>query len=144
MEFTVERGTLWMLQTRSAKRTARAAVNTAVAMAREGVISREEAVRRVEPDQVVQLLLPRFDPHELEAAQKAGRLLGQGIAASPGAAVGRVYFDADVAEQRARAGEQVVLARPETSPDDVHGLIASQGVLTSRGGATSHAAVVAR
>ncbi len=144
MEFTVERGTLWMLQTRSAKRTARAAVNTAVAMAREGLISREEAVRRVEPDQVVQLLLPRFEPQELEAAQKAGRLIGQGIAASPGAAVGRVYFDADVAERQARAGEPVVLARPETSPDDVHGLIAAQGVLTSRGGATSHAAVVAR
>ncbi|MSQ15479.1 MAG: pyruvate, phosphate dikinase [Dehalococcoidia bacterium] len=144
MEFTVERGTLWMLQTRSAKRTARAAVNTAVAMAQEGVISREEAVQRVDPDQVVQLLLPRFDPQDLEAAQKAGRLLGQGIAASPGAAVGRVYFDPDVAERQAKAGELVILARPETSPDDVHGLIAAQGVLTSRGGATSHAAVVAR
>ncbi|MBI4496523.1 MAG: pyruvate, phosphate dikinase, partial [Chloroflexi bacterium] len=144
LEFTVERGTLWMLQTRGAKRTARAAVKVAVDLTKEGTISHEEAVQRVEPAHVVQLLLPRFDPQEVEAAKAQGRLLGQGIAASPGAAVGRVYFDADTAEQKAREGEPVILARPETSPEDVHGMIAAQGVVTSRGGATSHAAVVAR
>jgi pyruvate,orthophosphate dikinase len=144
LEFTVERGTLYMLQTRSAKRTAAAAVKIAVDMANEGLISHEEALQRVEPSQIVQLLLPRFDTKAKEAAENEGRLLTTGLNASPGAATGKAVFDADRAQELGERGEAVVLVRAETNPDDVHGMIAARGILTSRGGATSHAAVVAR
>lgn len=144
LEFTIERGKLWMLQTRSGKRTARAAVKIAVDMVREGLITKEEAVLRVEPEQVDQLLHPRFDTKHKEAAAREGRLLAKGLNASPGAAVGFVVFDADRAAARARKGEDVILTRPETSPEDVHGMLAAKGILTQHGGATSHAAVVAR
>jgi pyruvate,orthophosphate dikinase len=144
VEFTVERGRLFMLQTRTAQRTAAAAVRIAVDMVNEGVITRDEALTRVQPDHVVQLLLPRFDPAAKERAVADGRLLTVGISASPGAAYGKAIFDPDRADELGHAGEKVILVRPETSPDDVHGMIPAQGVLTSRGGKTSHAAVVAR
>ena len=142
LEFTIERGTLYMLQTRSGKRTAPAAVKIAVELVNEGVISREEALQRVEPAQIVQLLLPRFDESAKESL--GDRLLGKGLNASPGAAVGQAIFDPDRAVAAKEAGEPVILVRIETSPDDVHGMLAAKGVLTARGGATSHAAVVAR
>ncbi|MGH7751070.1 MAG: PEP-utilizing enzyme, partial [Candidatus Dormibacteria bacterium] len=138
MEFTIERGTLYMLQTRTGKRTAEAAVKVAVDMVRERLITRQEAVRRVEPQQVDHLLHTRIDP------SATVKVLATGLAASPGAAYGKAVFDADRAEEMARSGEKVILVRIETNPDDVHGMIAAQGVLTSRGGRTSHAAVVAR
>lgn len=138
IEFTVERGRLYILQTRSAKRTASAAVNIAVDMVAEGLISGTEAVKRVSPDQVEQLLHPQVDPHI-----KYERI-AKGLPASPGAAVGRVVFSADEAADRGDKGEHIILVRPETTPDDIHGLFAAQGVLTSHGGMTSHAAVVAR
>ena len=144
LEFTVEKGHLYMLQTRSAKRTAPAAVKAAVDMVTEGLITREEAIKRVEPSQVYQLLLPRFDEAEKEKAKNEGRLLAKGLNASPGAAFGKAIFDADRAEVLGKAGTPVVLVRPETSPDDVHGMLVAKGILTARGGATSHAAVVAR
>jgi pyruvate,orthophosphate dikinase len=144
LEFTVEKGRLYMLQTRSAKRTAQAAVKVAVDMVEEGLISSEEAIKRVEPAQVYQLLLPRFDEAEKKRAEKEGRLLAKGLNASPGAATGKAVFDADRAEELGKAGTAVVLVRPETSPDDVHGMLVAKGILTARGGATSHAAVVAR
>ncbi len=144
MEFTVERGKLFMLQTRSGKRSAPAAIKIAVEMAREGLITRDEALLRVEPDQVQQLLLPRFRPEAVWQARERDEFLTKGLNASPGAAVGRAVFDADRAQEMGQNGERVILVRPETSPDDVHGLIAAQGVLTARGGMTSHAAVVAR
>ena len=144
MEFTVERGKLYMLQTRSGKRTAQAAVKIAVDMVKEGIITPEEAIMRVEPGHVVQLLLPGFDPAAKDAATREGRMLTKGLNASPGAAMGRAVFDPDRAEEWGSTGQKVVLVRTETSPDDVHGMIAAQGVLTARGGATSHAAVVAR
>ena len=144
VEFTVEQGKLFLLQTRSAKRSAKAAIKTAVDMYNEGLISKEEALMRVEPDQIYQLLLPRLDQSAKEAAAEAGQLITVAIGASPGGATGRVVFTADAAAAQGKRGVSVVLVRPETSPDDVHGLIASKGVLTSRGGATSHAAVVAR
>ncbi|HWS83784.1 MAG TPA: pyruvate, phosphate dikinase [Ktedonobacteraceae bacterium] len=144
LEFTVEKGRLYMLQTRSAKRNAQAAVTVAVNMVEEGLITREEAVKRVEPLQVYQLLLPRFDESEKRRAEKEGRLLAKGLNASPGAAYGKAIFDADRAEELGKAGTPVVLVRPETSPDDVHGMLVAKGILTARGGATSHAAVVAR
>src|SRR5258708_2994450 len=144
LEFTVEKGRLYMLQTRSAKRTAQAAIKVAVDMVEEGLISEEEAVKRVDPYQVYQLLLPRFDEDEKKKAEKAGRLLAKGLNASPGAATGKAIFDADTAEHLGKAGTSVVLVRPETSPDDVHGMLVAKGILTARGGATSHAAVVAR
>jgi pyruvate,orthophosphate dikinase len=144
LEFTIERGKLYMLQTRNAKRTAAAAVKVAVDMVNAETISKEEALLRVDPKHVVQLLLPRFEDSARAAAQSAGRLLAKGLNASPGAAVGKVVFDADRAAEQGGAGEAVVLVRPETSPDDVHGMIAAKGILTARGGATSHAAVVAR
>src|SRR5918999_824257 len=143
IEFTIERGTLYMLQTRSAKRTAPAAVKIAVEMANEGILSRDEAINRVDPAQVVQLLLPRFDEEAKGGAGGEARL-GKGLNASPGAAVGRAVFDPDRAVEMKEAGEPVILVRIETSPDDVHGMLAAKGVLTARGGATSHAAVVAR
>ena len=144
LEFTVEHGRLYMLQTRSGKRTAQAAIKVAVDMVREGLISEEEAVRRVEPSHVYQLLLPRFDEEEKKKAEREGRLLAKGLNASPGAATGKAVFDADTAERMGKAGTAVVLVRPETSPDDVHGMLVAKGILTARGGATSHAAVVAR
>ena len=142
LEFTIERGTLYMLQTRTGKRTAPAAVKIAVDMANEGVISREEALQRVDPAQIVQLLLPRFD--ESAKAGAADRFVAKGLNASPGAATGQAVFDPDRAVEAKAAGHPVILVRIETSPDDVHGMLAARGVLTARGGATSHAAVVAR
>jgi pyruvate,orthophosphate dikinase len=138
-EFTIEQGKLWMLQTRVGKRTGRAALRMAVDMTRQRSwkISREEAVGRVTADHLDQVLHPQF-------AEKPERLLTKGLAASPGAAVGKVYFDADDAAAASEAGEAVILVTSETSPEDVHGMIASQGILTSRGGLVSHAAVVAR
>src|SRR5581483_11537821 len=121
-----------------------AAVRIAADMVHEGLISKDEALLRVQPDHVVQLLLPRFDPAAKERAVQDGRLLTVGISASPGAAYGKAIFDPDRADQLGHAGEKVILVRPETSPDDVHGMIPARGVLTSRGGKTSHAAVVAR
>jgi pyruvate, orthophosphate dikinase len=144
LEFTVEKGRLYMLQTRSAKRNAQAAIKVAVDMVREGLISEEEAVKRVEPSQVYQLLLPRFDEADKKRAAGAGNLLAKGLNASPGAAAGKAVFDADTAEELGKKGVPVVLVRPETSPDDVHGMLVAKGILTARGGATSHAAVVAR
>jgi pyruvate,orthophosphate dikinase len=138
IEFTVERGKLWMLQTRSGKRTAKAALRMAVEMEGEGLIDREEAVRRVDPMALDQLLHPTLDP---EAARN---VLGSGLPASPGAAAGKIVLDADTAEQWVERGEKVILVRVETSPEDIHGMHAAQGILTARGGMTSHAAVVAR
>ena len=140
----LERGKLFMLQTRSAKRTARAAVKMAVDMVREGLIQKQEALRRVEPGQVDQLLLPTFDEKAVAKARAEGRYLGKGLNASPGAATGRAVFEADRAVEWKGKGETVLLVRPETSPDDFHGMVAAAGILTSRGGSTSHAAVVAR
>ena len=138
IEFTVERGKLWMLQTRSGKRTAKAALRIAVEMAGEGLISEEEAVQRVDPGALDQLLHPTLDP-------KAPRdVLTKGLPASPGAASGKIMFDADSAEKAAGMGESVILVRIETSPEDIHGMHAAKGILTARGGMTSHAAVVAR
>ena len=144
LEFTIERGKLYMLQTRSAKRTAAAAVKIATDMVREGLITKDEALRRVDPMQVEQLLLPRFDQKEVDRARGAGRFLAKGLNASPGAATGRAVFDADRAVSLKGQKELVVLVRPETSPDDFHGMVAATGILTARGGSTSHAAVVAR
>ncbi len=144
MEFTVERGKLWMLQTRAGKRTAAAAVKIAVDMVREGLITKEEAIARVNTFQVDQLMHPRFDPKAKERAYEDGTFLARGLNASPGAASGLAAFDADTAEEWGLAGKPVILVRPETSPDDVHGMLHSRGILTQRGGATSHAAVVAR
>ncbi len=144
MEFTVERGKLWMLQTRTGQRTAQAAVKIAVDMVNEGLITKEEAVQRVDPNSAYQLLLPRFDQKAKDEAEKAGKLLAVGLNASPGAARGKAVFDADKAVEWGNAGEPVILVRPETNPDDVHGMLVARGILTSRGGATSHAAVVAR
>ena len=144
LEFTIERGKLFMLQTRSAKRTARAAVKIATDMVREALINKDEAIGRVDPMQVEQLLLPRFDEKEVEKARSAGRYLTKGLNASPGAATGRAVFDADRAVELKGAKQLVVLVRPETSPDDFHGMVAATGILTARGGSTSHAAVVAR
>lgn len=145
VEFTIERGKLWMLQTRNGKRTAKAAVKVAVDMANEGLITKEQAVLRVTPENVDSLLHPQFDENAMTDAEKNGTFFAKGVNASPGAAVGQVYFDADKAEQMAKEEKQdTIMVRPFTKPDDVHGMIASQGVLTSEGGATSHAAVVAR
>jgi pyruvate,orthophosphate dikinase len=144
VEFTIERGKLWMLQTRDGKRTAKAAIKIAVDLANEGLITKEEAIKRVTPDNVDTLLHPQFDPAAKDRAREAGTYLASGVNASPGAAVGIAAFDADLAEEWGLAGKDVIMVRPETKPDDVHGMIASKGILTSRGGATSHAAVVAR
>jgi len=145
VEFTVERGTLWMLQTRSGKRTAQAAVRIAVDMAEEGLITREEAVMRVSPEQVDFFLHPQFNASSKKTAKAEGRSLASGLNVSPGAAVGMVAFSADLAESWAKKqGKKVIMVRPETKPDDVHGMLAAEGILTSRGGRTSHAALVAR
>jgi pyruvate, orthophosphate dikinase len=138
IEFTIEQGRLFLLQTRVGKRTAVAALRMAVEMQGEGLIDQREAVLRVQPAQLDQLLHPQFDP----AADYTA--ITKGLNASPGAAVGKVYFTADAAEQHHDDGEHVILVRPETSPDDLHGMIAAEGILTSRGGLVSHAAVVAR
>jgi pyruvate,orthophosphate dikinase len=145
VEFTIERGRLWMLQTRNGKRTAKSAVKIAVDMAKEGLITKEQAVQRVTPDNVDSLLHPQFDEKAMTNAETTGKFFAKGVNASPGAAVGQVYFDADTAEKMAKEDKQdTIMVRPFTKPDDVHGMIASKGVLTSEGGATSHAAVVAR
>jgi len=144
IEFTIERGKLWILQCRVGKRTAAAAVKIAVDMAGERLITRREALLRVDANQINQLLLPGFDSKAMEEAAKSGRLLARGLNASPGAATGIAVFDADRAEELGKNGKAVILVRPETTPDDVHGMLASKGILTARGGATSHAAVVAR
>jgi pyruvate,orthophosphate dikinase len=138
IEFTIEQGRLFLLQTRVGKRTAAAALRMAVEMEAAGLIDKKEAVLRVQPAQLDQLLHPQFDP------KAKFTVLAKGLNASPGAAVGKVYFTADDAEARHAAGERVILVRPETSPDDLHGMIAAEGILTSRGGLVSHAAVVAR
>ncbi|MBS1984830.1 MAG: pyruvate, phosphate dikinase, partial [Bdellovibrionales bacterium] len=144
IEFTVESGTLYILQTRSGKRTAEAAVRIAVEMHEEGILSVEEALMRVDPITLNQILLPSFDPEAKDQAVKDGRVLAVGLNASPGAAIGAVVFDPDEAEKLGKAGEKVILVRIETCPDDIHGIVPAQGVVTSRGGMTSHAAVVAR
>ncbi|HEY7588104.1 MAG TPA: pyruvate, phosphate dikinase [Thermoplasmata archaeon] len=145
VEFTVEHGKLWMLQTRTAKRTAQAAVKIAVDMVQEGSIRKEEALLRIEPTHVVHLLLPRFDEEAKKKARMEGRFLAKGLNASPGAATGIVVLDPDEAETLGRDEKKpVILVRVETSPDDVHGMLYSRGILTAHGGATSHAAVVAR
>ncbi len=138
IEFTVQEGKLWMLQTRSGKRTARAALKIAVGMVEEGLISETEAIKRINPASLDQLLHPTLDPDAIKD------ILARGLPASPGAACGTVVFNSDEAELLANAGEKVVLVREETSPEDIHGMHAAQGILTSRGGMTSHAAVVAR
>ncbi|PID87294.1 MAG: pyruvate, phosphate dikinase [Chloroflexi bacterium] len=145
VEFTIESGKLWMLQTRDGKRTAKAAVSIAVDMAKEGLISKEEAVKRVQPDQVDTLLHPQFVNAAKVKAVEEGTRFATGVNASPGAAVGRIYLDADTTEKMAKEeGQDVIMVRPFTKPDDVHGMLAAKGILTSEGGATSHAAVVAR
>ncbi len=137
-EFTIERGKLYCLQTRNAKMNASAFIKTSIDMVNEGLISEEEAILRIQPDMLEQLLHPRLDPESQIDA------LAQGLPASPGAASGRIVFDADRAESKAKLGEKVILVREETKPEDIHGFFSSQGILTSRGGKTSHAAVVAR
>jgi pyruvate,orthophosphate dikinase len=137
-EFTIEKGKLYCLQTRNGKMNARGMVRTSVEMSNEGLISREKALLRIEPAVLEQLLVPQLSPNY------KGRSLAQGLPASPGAASGHIVFDADTAELRGRAGEKIILVREETKPDDIHGFFQAQGILTSRGGKTSHAAVVAR
>ncbi len=145
MEFTIEKGKLWMLQTRDGKRTAQAAVRIAVDMVEEGLITKEEAVARVSPDQIDFFLHPQFDNDAVAEARASGKVLARGLNVSPGAAVGKVVFEADLAEQWAKEqGRRVLMVRPETKPDDVHGMLAAKGILTTRGGRTSHAALVAR
>ena len=137
-EFTIEKGKLYLLQTRTGKRTAQAALKIAVDMVEEGIISKEEAILRIEPNQLNQLLHRRIDP------KAKVEVIAKGLPASPGAAYGKVVFTADEAEELGKKGEKVILVRSETTPDDIHGMVEAQGVLTSRGGMTSHAAVVAR
>ncbi len=145
IEFTIERGKLWMLQTRDAKRTAQAALRIATDLAREKLITREEAVRRVSPDHVDYFLHPQLDGGARAEAAEKGGLIATGLNVSPGAAIGQIVFDADTAAHWAqKLKKKVILVRPETRPDDVHGMLAAQGVVTSRGGRTSHAALVAR
>ena len=140
MEFTIERGKLYMLQTRNGKRTALAAINIAVDLVKEGLCTEEEALLKIEPKQLDDLLHPTFD----KAALKKAEPIAAGLPASPGAACGKIAFSAEEAKERAKAGEKVVLVRVETSPEDIEGMQAAQGILTARGGLTSHAAVVAR
>ncbi|MGV8075479.1 MAG: pyruvate, phosphate dikinase [Syntrophobacteraceae bacterium] len=144
IEFTIEKGKLWMLQTRTGKRTGFASFKIAVDLAREGIISKEEALMRVDPDHLNQLLRPTFDPEAKKKAEKENALIAKGLNAGPGAATGRIVFNAPDAVQWARQGEQVILVRAETSPEDIRGMHAAQGILTARGGMTSHAALVAR
>ena len=145
MEFTIESSRLWMLQTRDSKRSATAAVRFAVDLVDEGLISREEAVKKVTADHVDYFLHPQFDSKILKSAKDEGRILATGLNVSPGAAVGQIALDADTAEKWAKEeGRQVIMVRPETKPEDVHGMLAAEGILTSRGGRSSHAALVAR
>lgn len=143
-EFTIQRNKLWMLQTRTGKRTGFAAIRIAVDMVEEGLIDEEEALRRVEPDQLNQLLRPVFDAEEKRKAEEAGNVLAKGLNAGPGAAAGKVVFNAEDAEEWAHRGDRVILVRIETSPEDIRGMHAADGILTARGGMTSHAALVAR
>ncbi|MFC1859003.1 pyruvate, phosphate dikinase [Thermodesulfobacteriota bacterium] len=145
VEFTIEQNKLWMLQTRDGKRTAQAAVRIAADMVDEGLITKKEAVLRVSPDQVDFFLHPQFDSDAVKEAKATDQMIAKGLNVSPGAAVGIIAFDADTAEAWAKEqGKQVIMVRPETKPDDVHGMLAAEGILTSRGGRTSHAALVAR
>ena len=145
VEFTIERGKLWILQTRDAKRTAQAAVRLSVDLCSEGLISAEEAVLRVSPSHIEYFLHPQFDPKAKKERKAAGDLIATGLNVAPGAAVGEIAFDADTAERLAKVDKKaVILVRAETKPDDVHGILAARGVLTSRGGRTSHAALVTR
>ena len=143
-EFTIERGRLFMLQTRNGKRTGLAAIRIAVDMADEGLISPEEALMRIEPEQLNQLLRPVFRAQDEQAAEKGGQAFANGLPAGPGAATGRVVFSAADAVAWAERGEQVLLVRDFTSPEDIRGMDAAQGILTAQGGMTSHAALVAR
>ena len=138
IEFTIESGKLYILQTRNGKRTAHAAVKVAYDFVSEGILNKEEALLRIDPNQIDQILHRRIDPKAVQ------NVIAKGLPASPGAASGKAVFDADIAEKMANDGHKVLLVRPETTPDDIHGIIAAQGILTSRGGMTSHAAVVAR
>ncbi len=144
IEFTVEQGKLYLLQTRTGKRTAAAAVKVACDLASEKIINKNEALGRVEPLQLNQLLLPSFDFEDKDKAKKSGRHLATGLNASPGAAIGEIVFDPNESESLSKQGRKVILVRVETCPDDIHGIVPAQGVVTSRGGMTSHAAVVAR
>ncbi|MCK5119709.1 MAG: pyruvate, phosphate dikinase, partial [Candidatus Latescibacteria bacterium] len=144
LEFTIQKGKLWMLQTRIGKRTGFAAFKMAVDMTREGLITKEEALMRVDPEQLNQLLRPVFDPEEKAKATSEGKVLAKGLNAGPGAATGKAVFNAEDAEAWADRGEDVILVRIETSPEDIRGMNAAKGILTARGGMTSHAALVAR
>ena len=145
VEFTIEHGKLWMLQTRNGKRSAKAAIKIAHDMVEEGLIDKPTALNRVTPEQIDQMLHPQFSLTDIEKARSEGRYYAKGVNASPGAAVGRIYFDADTIEKMHNVEKQdVIMVRPFTKPDDVHGMLAAKGILTSEGGATSHAAVVAR
>jgi pyruvate, orthophosphate dikinase len=144
IEFTIEDGKLWMLQTRNGKRTGFAAVRIAVDMVDEKIIAKEQALMRIEPDQLNQLLRPIFDPEDKQRAAREKRVLAKGLPAGPGAATGRVVFHAEDAAAWDKRGDRVILCRLETSPDDIRGMVAAQGILTARGGMTSHAALVAR
>jgi pyruvate,orthophosphate dikinase len=144
IEFTIEAGKLWLLQTRDGKRTAQAAVRIAVDLANDGLITKQDALRRVTPSQIDFFLHPQLAAAARKQAADEGRLIATGLNVSPGAAVGVAAFDPDVAQRLAGDGRKVILIRPETKPDDVHGMLASEGILTTRGGRTSHAALVAR
>lgn len=145
VEFTIEHGKLWMLQTRNGKRSAKAAVKIAHDMVMEGLIDKKTALLRVTPEQIDQMLHPQFSLEDIEAAKKDGRFYAHGVNASPGAAVGRIYFDANTVEKmHNEEGQDVIMVRPFTKPEDIHGMLSAKGILTSEGGATSHAAVVAR
>jgi pyruvate,orthophosphate dikinase len=144
IEFTIENGKLWLLQTRDAKRTAQASVRIAVELAEEWIITKEQALLRVSPEQVDFFLHPQFKAEDRQKATSEGKFLAKGLNVSPGAAVGAIAFDADLAVKWAGEGRDIIMVRPETKPDDVHGMLAAKGILTSRGGRTSHAALVAR
>ena len=144
VEFTVERSQLYMLQTRTAKRSVGASVRIAVEMVNEGLISKEEALQRVDPRELPTILLPQFETEALRRADEGGAQIAKGLAASPGAATGRIALDPDRAVAAAAEGQRVILVRNETSADDIQGIIKAAGVLTCRGGLTSHAAVVTR
>lgn len=144
LEFTIQKGKLWMLQTRAGKRTGLSAVRIAVDMVDEGLLKKEEAIMMLEPLQLNQLLRPGFDKEQKAKAYKENRMIAKGLPAGPGAATGRVYFNADDAQTAATKGDRVILVRVETSPEDIKGMVASEGILTARGGMTSHAALVAR
>lgn len=144
LEFTIQQGKLFMLQARSAKRTAQASIKIAVDMVKEGLITKEEAVMRVDPARLDQMLHPYFDPADIQKIKESGKFLAKGTAASPGAATGKIVFEAEDAVKLSKTGEPVLLVRPETTPDDAQGMLVAKGILTSTGGPTSHAALVAR